>query len=493
MKRLAFMSIALLVVFFWSVPSSEAQVEPEWTTTFDFGGEYDQVSTMIIDHFDNPIVTGFRHISNGDNTADLDASLVKFTTDGSLEWTFNNEFQENNTASLSVLAEVDNQLFWVYATFTDNSDTEWWLSRRNDLGQTTWTEPLGSVNTKITSYESSILAIQEGTSSSEPARAIIFDTSGARIDSMILVDKMWAFLATPTVCGDYLWISFSYPEWNQTNTSSAVVKYDLINREVVWRWNLSDGIRPFSTVDSEGNTYFVCSRVVNTDEGYMQFVAAKLDSDGNEIWRTEWFGRDTYETNYENWVNAIDMSEYWDAVIVGGSIQRGNVHAADRSAFIVNLNMETGVIVWENVWDWDPDAVINRVDACRFDNSENLYLTGGTHSDMGNVAYLRKYPHRLLEAPEIGGSGPKTFSFSQNYPNPFNATTRIVFTIPVTSEVELGVYSLLGREVARLAAGRYEAGTHTISFTPDGLPSGMYFYRLHAGDITRTKTMILVK
>jgi hypothetical protein len=86
------------------------------------------------------------------------------------------------------------------------------------------------------------------------------------------------------------------------------------------------------------------------------------------------------------------------------------------------------------------------------------------------------------------------FELLQNYPNPFNPRTMITFTLPRTSRVTLRVYDLLGREIAALVDGEsLAAGTHDVSFDASHLSSGVYFYRLQADGIARTRQMVLVK
>ena len=80
-----------------------------------------------------------------------------------------------------------------------------------------------------------------------------------------------------------------------------------------------------------------------------------------------------------------------------------------------------------------------------------------------------------------------------NYPNPFNPATTIVYHLPVASRAVLSVFDMLGRRVAVLESGRKNAGRHEVSFDASGLPSGVYFYRLVAGDHVSTNRMVLVK
>ncbi len=92
-----------------------------------------------------------------------------------------------------------------------------------------------------------------------------------------------------------------------------------------------------------------------------------------------------------------------------------------------------------------------------------------------------------------GLSSPKTFELAQNYPNPFNPSTEIKYQLPISSGITLRVYDVLGREVGTLVNGRQDAGTHAVTFNAANLPSGVYFYRLQAGDYSAMKKAILMK
>ncbi len=96
-------------------------------------------------------------------------------------------------------------------------------------------------------------------------------------------------------------------------------------------------------------------------------------------------------------------------------------------------------------------------------------------------------------APPSDPAVPPLFTLEQNYPNPFNPTTGIRVQLSGDREMRLVVYDLLGREVAVLANGRYVAGEHTFTFDGSNVSSGVYFYRLTAGDYTAVRKMILTK
>jgi len=88
---------------------------------------------------------------------------------------------------------------------------------------------------------------------------------------------------------------------------------------------------------------------------------------------------------------------------------------------------------------------------------------------------------------------PREVALSSNYPNPFNAKTVIEYQLPEASEVTLEVYNLLGEKVATLVDGEREAGYKSVIWDASAVSSGLYFYKLTAGDYTNTRRMMLVK
>ncbi len=88
---------------------------------------------------------------------------------------------------------------------------------------------------------------------------------------------------------------------------------------------------------------------------------------------------------------------------------------------------------------------------------------------------------------------PKEFTLSQNYPNPFNPSTKIEFTLPKPEEVKIKLYNTLGQRVEILLNQHMKAGYHEIEFFARNLSSGIYFYRIEAGEFQDVKKMILLK
>ena len=94
---------------------------------------------------------------------------------------------------------------------------------------------------------------------------------------------------------------------------------------------------------------------------------------------------------------------------------------------------------------------------------------------------------------QINQELPKKFSLSQNYPNPFNPKTIINYELPITNYVDISIYNVLGQKVATLVNGKQQAGFYTVEWEAHGMASGVYYYRLVAGEYMNTKKLVILR
>jgi hypothetical protein len=117
----------------------------------------------------------------------------------------------------------------------------------------------------------------------------------------------------------------------------------------------------------------------------------------------------------------------------------------------------------------------------------------GAHIILGDTSYIKLDLSKKPDQQTSTVQTPAEYALLDNYPNPFNPSTVISWQLAVGNFVTLKVYDVLGREVKTLVNERQAAGTHSVSFDGTKFTSGVYFYRLRAGNFISTKKMILTK
>lgn len=120
-------------------------------------------------------------------------------------------------------------------------------------------------------------------------------------------------------------------------------------------------------------------------------------------------------------------------------------------------------------------------------------VAAGIPATLDFATWLYAVMDPLTGTDESVRSAPGRFALLQNYPNPFNANTTIRFILEKSQDVNLTVYDLLGQKIHTIFEGKMQSGVHTVDFDASPLSSGVYFYRLQAGDKVETERMVLLK
>lgn len=173
----------------------------------------------------------------------------------------------------------------------------------------------------------------------------------------------------------------------------------------------------------------------------------------------------------------------------------GNVYVAGNAygtfgvgAYGVLKYNAAGDSLWLRIHDSPPGVDI--LAAMHLFGVDDFVVTGSADG-LGQIVTVRySTPVSVPQSIELR---PGHFALSQNYPNPFNASTVIHCSLPVSRYVMLRVFDFLGREVATLVDGVQPAGKHSVQWKPADEPSGVYFYRLAAGEFVATKKLLLLK
>jgi hypothetical protein len=134
-----------------------------------------------------------------------------------------------------------------------------------------------------------------------------------------------------------------------------------------------------------------------------------------------------------------------------------------------------------------PEAVI----AADLDgDGDNDLVTANTASNSVSVLFNELAVDIVLTTAD---QLPRRFELFQNYPNPFNPTTKIKFALSEATVAKLEVYNIMGQKISTLCNKRLEAGYHSATWNAESRASGVYFFRLKAGDFEQTRKMILMK
>jgi len=157
----------------------------------------------------------------------------------------------------------------------------------------------------------------------------------------------------------------------------------------------------------------------------------------------------------------------------------------DSNNLIEKINKVWNGITWMNSVRYDLiyGADNNLIELCEQNWSGDNWVNFWKYS----------YTYSSITTIKQDDNTPDIYQLSQNYPNPFNPTTNINYKLPKTSQVELGIYNLLGQKVATLVDKKQAAGTYTVQWEASGFSSGVYYYKIEAGEFSETKKLVLLK
>lgn len=177
---------------------------------------------------------------------------------------------------------------------------------------------------------------------------------------------------------------------------------------------------------------------------------------------------------------------------------------------IIALSWKTATETQNKGWNIERRTVTENKPASEW-TTAGFVNGAGTSSDRNEYSFSDKglnnglYEYRLKQIDFDGtfeysqtievelNTIPVEFALNQNFPNPFNPETVIKFALPVNSLVNISVYNAIGEKISELLDAQMEKGNHQITFNASNLPSGLYFYRMTAGNVVFTKKMVVLK
>ena len=294
-------------------------------------------------------------------------------------------------------------------------------------------------------------------------------------------DLVWLFDVEPTNDGGYIILGGSEA------AHLLLLKTNEIG-DSLWTKNYNDTTKAFDIkclLQTKDNGYIILVNVYDT----------KLPAvtDGMFLYRTDEYGDTLWSRNLgffgDEVLNVMKPTSDGGFILVGSTT---DVEFDSSDILIVKVD-SLGYKQWSKSigssnGDYASDICVT---------SDGGYIIVGTMYSYGTVSSyiwvirLGYDPVGIKE--NLSSLVPEEYSISQNYPNPFNPSTKIKYQIPELSFVTLKVYDVLGSEVAVLVNEEKPVGTYELNWNAANLPSGVYFYRLQAGDFVQTRKMIFLK
>jgi photosystem II stability/assembly factor-like uncharacterized protein len=218
---------------------------------------------------------------------------------------------------------------------------------------------------------------------------------------------------------------------------------------------------------------------------------------GQNCWKITFPSKDTGYISLESFtlpnrfLKTIDRGETWMELIFR------NTTPSYTQQGIGFINNQTGWIggsilpsffsfqTTDGGFSWQEFGILKNVNHFHFVNDTLAFAVGRS------IYRYSTYP--LISINKISEGIPNSFDLSQNYPNPFNPVTNIRFDIMKAGKVRLSVYDMTGKEVSVLTNEVLKPGSYEVGFDASHLSSGVYYYRIEAGEFVSVKRMVLLK
>ena len=429
-----------------TIKYNSAGVE-EWVARYNGPGNGDdRAYSLAVDEGGNVYMTG-RSIGSGTY---YDYATIKYNSAGGEQWVARYNGPGNGwDGALSIAVDGDGNVYAAGRSEESGNDFDYTTIKYNSAGVEQWVARYnGPANT------------------SDGANSIAVDAGG-----------------NVYVTG--------YNYGIGTHYDYATIKYDSAGVEQwVARYNGPVNSNDYANriaVDGDGNV-FVTGYSDGSGSYIYDYATIKYDSAGAEQWVARYDG----PGNYQDYAYGIAIDGGGNVFVTGYSY--GSHTGYDYATIKYN---SAGIQQWVARYNGQTSSA-DYAYSLALDGTGNVYVTGGSLGDYTTIKYSGGNVDNWMpvEATVLGQSawgGPQEFALHQNYPNPFNAATVLSYQLPVASSVRLKVYDTAGRSVETLVDGWRSAGTHELTFDASDLPSGMYVYRIQAGDWTDSGKMVLLK
>jgi len=470
-------------------------------------------------------------LTSGSSTY-YDVFFAKYSaTDGSYQWAKNIGKSDKSEYGIDLAVDSDGDIYitgWFYETvdfdpdagtvnLTSNGERDVFFAKyKSSDGSIIWAKNVGGTEND---YGYSIAVDPnknvyitgrfEGTGDYDPGTGTANITSNGSYDT---------FIAKYNNSGDYTWA------------------YGVGGSDKVYGYNiLSDGTNVWISGNYKGTSNFGTDQTINlTSAGNYDIWFAKYEaSNCNTQWAKSVGGSDIDQQQYGNSLalGSLHLTGYFNSTdadfdpnggtttlasagsydVVNAKYTEDGALPVELTTFSANVNGNNVNLSWETATEVNNYGFnIERKTETRGWNKVDFVEGHGNsnsvkhYSFTDNVSLSGKYFYRLKQIDingtfeysniiEVNIGVPNKFEVAQNYPNPFNPTTTISFSIPKKQSVKVIIYNSLGEIVQTLINKNLEAGIHTYNFDADNLGSGIYYYKVVAGNNIQIRKMMLLK
>ena len=413
-----------------------------WGTSYNGPGNGDdKAHSIAVDASGNVYVGG---VSTGNGTGP-DVCLVKYNSSGIQQWVY----RYNGTANgwdelvdLKIDAAGNNLYLTGFGNYGAPAYADYVTIRVNSAGTQQW----------IKRYDGG---------GSDQATAITIDASG---NSYV---TGWFSDANS-------WESYGTIKYNSSGTQIWFTSYEGPGQRV----DIPSDIE----VDGSGNV-FVTGRSAGVNL-QPDFCTIKYNSSGSQQWANRWIGSGA---NHYSYATSLEIDG-------AGNVYTGGYSGA--SIFTYDYAVVRYSSAGSQQWWIKYNGTGSGNDlgtGLALDASSNVYITGSSVGSSSSADITTIKYSQTVGIQQISNEIPREFQLSQNYPNPFNPATTIKFQIPVSDNVKITVFDILGRKIEVLTNGFFNAGFYSIDFKAEKITSGIYYYKIETGNYTDTKKMMLIK
>ena len=257
--------------------------------------------------------------------------------------------------------------------------------------------------------------------------------------------------------------------------------------DTLWTRTYGDTLidQGFSVQQTMDGGYIIAGETVPLETEFYDFYLIKTNASGDTLWTRTYGGPDE------------DAANFVRQTLDGGFILLGYTYsfgAGGGDIYLIKTD-SSGDTLWTRTYGDSLGDVGYAVQQ----TTDGGYIITGVGEPAGTPGnsdvFLIKIEDPVLGIDESGriSSHPKNFNLLQNFPNPFNPVTTIRFSLPYSCDITLKIYNTVGEEVATLVNNELSSGSYKIDWDASNFASGVYFYRLHAGEFTETKKLILLR